>query len=77
MIVDYKNKLEKSLQLEKQEHKQSKLDLEGRVNEEKIRRDKTSVEANLRFTSLQQNYKLLQVFFQYFFFNKQLIILSG
>lgn len=59
--MDYKNRLEKSLQQEKTEHKQTRTELEAKINEEKIRRDKSSVEANLRFTSLQQHYKLLQV----------------
>lgn len=60
VIVDYKTRLEKSLQAEKAEHKQTRTELESRINDEKTKRDKTSKEANNRFQSLQQHYKLLQ-----------------
>lgn len=67
MISDYKQRLEKSLKTEKIEHQQAKAEFETRVNEEKLKYQKTSEEATIKFNALQQHYNLLQVnrFFKY------------
>lgn len=61
MIFDYKQRLEKSLKTEKAEHQQSKKDLENRLEDEQARHQKVNNEANLKFSSLQQHFNLLQV----------------
>lgn len=65
VIVDYKNKLEKTLQQEKSEHKQTRTELEAKVNNEKVQRDKSSEDASKRYATLQQHYKLLKVNYAY------------
>lgn len=60
VIFDYKQRLEKSLKTEKAEHQQSKHDFETKLEEEQTRHEKTINEVNLKFSSLQQHYNLLQ-----------------
>lgn len=60
MIFDYKQRLEKSLKTEKAEHQQTKKDLENKLDEEKSRQEKATNEANLKMSSLQQQYNMLQ-----------------
>ncbi|RZC34952.1 Golgi integral membrane protein 4, partial [Asbolus verrucosus] len=60
VISDYKQRLEKSLKTEKAEHQQAKNDLENKLNEEKSKNEKAANDANLRFSSLQQHFNLLQ-----------------
>lgn len=61
VIFDYKQRLEKSLKDEKEEHQRSKGELESRLTDEKEEHQKVLNENKLRFTSLQQQYKLLDV----------------
>jgi Uncharacterized protein conserved in bacteria with the myosin-like domain len=60
VIFEYKLRLEKSLQQEKTEHRQTREELEARAAEEKTRRDKENLEATNKHAALQQQYKLLQ-----------------
>ncbi|XP_076625744.1 uncharacterized protein LOC143344045 isoform X2 [Colletes latitarsis] len=60
VIFEYKMRLEKSLAEEKNSNAAVKQDLQQRATREKSLRDKDSVEAMQRFSSLQQTYKLLQ-----------------
>lgn len=62
VIFDYKNRLEKSLQSEKAEHKQTRIELQKRADNEKTNCEKNAMEANMRYSSLQQQFKILQVF---------------
>ena len=59
--LEYKLRLEKSLQQEKSDLAQLKEDLQTKLEEEKLGREKENVEAVNKFTALQQQYKLLQV----------------
>ncbi|CAG2064331.1 unnamed protein product, partial [Timema podura] len=59
-IFEYKLRLEKSLQQEKADHRQTRDDLTARVNEEKQFREKETQESMNKYTSLQQQYKILQ-----------------
>lgn len=61
VIFEYKIRLEKSLQQEKNDHQQMKEDLQSKVAEEKILKDKTLLESMNKYTSLQQQHKLLKV----------------
>ncbi|XP_055695472.1 uncharacterized protein LOC129797158 isoform X1 [Lutzomyia longipalpis] len=58
--VEKNFRLEKSLEGERQSHKQNKLDLQHKAQEEKEIREKSTKESNSRLASLQQHYKLLQ-----------------
>lgn len=60
VILEYKNRLEKSLQQEKSEHAQTKDDLKTKVDEERQNRERENLESINKFTALQQQYKLLQ-----------------
>ncbi|XP_044743769.1 Golgi integral membrane protein 4-like isoform X2 [Chrysoperla carnea] len=60
VIFDYKNRLEKSLQSEKAEHKQTRIELQKRADNEKTNCEKNAMEANMRYSSLQQQFKILQ-----------------
>ncbi|KAL1491497.1 hypothetical protein ABEB36_012086 [Hypothenemus hampei] len=66
VISDYKQKLEKSLKNERAEHQQTKNDWEMKINEEKIRNEKESKDALMKYNSLQQHFKLLQTEFDDF-----------
>lgn len=61
VIFEYKTRLEKSLQGEKAEHKQTRTELQKRVENEKKNCDKNTMEANQRFASLQQQFNILEV----------------
>lgn len=67
VILEYKMRLEKSLQQEKSDHAQSKEELHSKLEEEKQTRERENLEAINKFTALQQQYKLLQVSFRFFF----------
>ncbi|XP_017783127.1 PREDICTED: Golgi integral membrane protein 4-like [Nicrophorus vespilloides] len=60
VIYDYKQRLEKSLKTEKNDYNRIKAEMELKVNEEKLKGDKTIEEAKLRFSTLQQHFNLLQ-----------------
>nr|CAD7255718.1 unnamed protein product [Timema shepardi] len=60
VIFEYKLRLEKSLQQEKADHRQTRDDLTARVSEEKQFREKETQESLNKYTSLQQQYKILQ-----------------
>ncbi|GLH03674.1 Uncharacterized protein GBIM_09544 [Gryllus bimaculatus] len=60
VIIEYKVRLEKSLQQEKSEHRQLREELQGKLDEEKQIREKENLENINKFTSLQQQYKILQ-----------------
>nr|CAD7194489.1 unnamed protein product [Timema douglasi] len=60
VIFEYKLRLEKSLQQEKADHRQTRDDLTARVSEEKQFREKETQESMNKYTSLQQQYKILQ-----------------
>lgn len=60
VIFEYKMRLEKSLQQEKTEHRQTREELESKATEEKTRRDKENLESTNKYAALQQQYKLLQ-----------------
>ncbi|XP_054006290.1 DNA ligase 1-like [Hylaeus anthracinus] len=60
VIFEYKVRLEKSLAEEKSSNMAVKQELQQRATREKSLRDKDSIEAMQRFSSLQQTYKLLQ-----------------
>lgn len=60
VIFDYKQRLEKSLKTEKAEHQQTKKELEARLEEDQSNHEKSINEINLKFSSLQQHYNILQ-----------------
>ncbi|XP_050309328.1 cingulin-like [Anthonomus grandis grandis] len=60
VISDYKQKLEKSLKNEKAEHQQSRSNLEIKINEERSKSQKLTNDALIKYSSLQQHYKLLE-----------------
>ncbi|KAJ9576603.1 hypothetical protein L9F63_025498, partial [Diploptera punctata] len=60
VIFEYKLRLEKSLQQEKTEHRQTREEFEVRAAEEKTRHDKENLEASNKYAAMQQQYKLLQ-----------------
>ncbi|XP_067005853.2 Golgi integral membrane protein 4 isoform X2 [Anabrus simplex] len=60
VIFEYKLRLEKSLQQDKADHRQMREELQARVEEEKQLREKENLESINKYTSLQQQYKLLQ-----------------
>lgn len=59
--LEYKVRLEKSLQQEKSEHAQIKQELQKKLEEEKVTRERDNLEAVNKFTALQQQYKFLKV----------------
>lgn len=61
MISDYKQRLEKSLKVEKAEHSQSKKELQTKLDEERVKNEKTASQIKMQLSSLQQNYQLLQI----------------
>ncbi|KAK3932107.1 Golgi integral membrane protein 4, partial [Frankliniella fusca] len=60
LISEYKKNLEKTLNQEKAEHRQTKEELQSRMNEEQQLRDKENLENINKYKALQQQYKLLQ-----------------
>ncbi|KAG8224489.1 hypothetical protein J437_LFUL003212 [Ladona fulva] len=60
VIFEYKLRLEKSLQEEKALHRKTRQELESQVDTEKQVREKDRIESVNKFTSLQQQYKILQ-----------------
>ncbi|XP_075213099.1 uncharacterized protein LOC142319564 isoform X2 [Lycorma delicatula] len=60
VIFEYKLRLEKSLQKEKAEHKETKDECQNRAQEEKLQREKETLESVKKYNALQQHYKLLQ-----------------
>ncbi|XP_054273037.1 Golgi integral membrane protein 4-like isoform X2 [Macrosteles quadrilineatus] len=60
VIFEYKLRLEKSLQKEKTEHKQTKEECQSRAKQEKEERERDLVEAANKYSALQQSTKLLQ-----------------
>lgn len=61
MTSESKHRLELLSKTDKAEHQQVKAKLESKLNEEKLKYQKASDDAALKFNSLQQHYKLLQV----------------
>lgn len=61
VIFEYKLRLEKSLQKEKTEHKQSKDECQNKAKQEKDDKEKELLEATNKYSALQQSYNLLQV----------------
>ncbi|XP_046397505.1 Golgi integral membrane protein 4-like isoform X2 [Ischnura elegans] len=60
VIFEYKTRLEKSLQEEKALHRKTREELESQIDNEKQVREKDGIEQVNKFTSLQQQYKILQ-----------------
>ncbi|XP_069700418.1 Golgi integral membrane protein 4 isoform X2 [Periplaneta americana] len=60
VIFEYKLRLEKSLQQEKAEHRQTREDLESQANKEKQLCEKDKLESFNKYSALQQQFKLLQ-----------------
>lgn len=60
VISEYKKNLEKSLNQEKAEHRQTKEELQSRMNDEQQLRTKENLENVNKYKALQQQYKLLQ-----------------
>ncbi|XP_047101491.1 Golgi integral membrane protein 4-like [Schistocerca piceifrons] len=60
VVVEYKLRLEKSLQQEKNDHRHTRESLQARAEEERSLRERQSLEASNRYSSLQQQYKILQ-----------------
>lgn len=52
---------EQSVQSERFEHEQTKIDLQRRDGQVRELRGKTQMESNLKFGALQQSYKLLKI----------------
>lgn len=60
MIFEYKLRLEKSLQKEKAEHRQTKEKLLAQVDEEKQTKEKENLEISNKLNLIQEKYDLLQ-----------------
>lgn len=60
VIVEYKVRLEKSLQQEKAEHRHLMEELQAKLDEEKQHHEKDNLENLNKYTSLQQQHKILQ-----------------
>lgn len=60
VVVDSKFRLDKSITAERVIHDQTKLELQQKIKNENELRDKTFMDLNKRFNSLQQHYKLLE-----------------
>lgn len=61
VIFEYKLRLEKSLQKEKTEHKQTKEDCQSQAKILQDNKEQEQVEASKKYTALLQSYNLLQV----------------
>lgn len=59
-ITEHKLRLEKSLQSERLIYEQTKRELNTQLKEQRDIHDKSSQDLNLRFGSLQQQYKILE-----------------
>lgn len=60
-ITEYKQRLESSLKSEKADHQKTKTALEDKLHEEKSKCESDLHQSQVKFSSLQQHFNLLQV----------------
>lgn len=60
VISEYKKNLEKSLNQEKADHRQTKEQLQAQMNDEQQLRDKENLENVNKYKALQQQYNMLK-----------------